>query len=68
MGAHWTKRLATRQAPVDWIRVTAIRRSIPGPATYIDENAVRDDLPTAEAVIETVAKALPHLTIFSGDR
>ena len=37
----------------------------PGPTTYIDEDAVTDDLPKAEAVIEAAAKALPHLPVFT---
>lgn len=53
--------------PVDRIRVTRHEAEYPGPATYIDEDAVNDDLPKAEAVIEAVAKALPHLPAFSAE-
>jgi uncharacterized protein (UPF0332 family) len=53
--------------PVDRIRVTRHEAEYPGPATYIDEDAVHDDLPKAEAVIEAVAKALPHLSVFSAE-
>ena len=53
--------------PVDRIRVTRHEAEYPGPATYIDEDAVHDDLPKAEAVIEAVAKALPHLPVFSAE-
>ncbi|HEY1619003.1 MAG TPA: hypothetical protein VGG25_15390 [Streptosporangiaceae bacterium] len=52
--------------PVDRIRVTRHDAEYPGQATYIDEDAVRDDLPAAEAVVEAVAKALPHLSEFGG--
>jgi hypothetical protein len=31
----------------------------------IDEDAVTDDLPKAQAVIEAAAKALPHLPVFT---
>ena len=51
--------------PVDRIRVTRHEAEYPGPTTYIDEDAVRDDIPKAEAVIEAVAKALPHLPVFT---
>ena len=43
--------------PVDRIRATRHEAEYPGPATYIDEDAVRDDLPKAEAVIEAAAGA-----------
>jgi hypothetical protein len=33
--------------PVDWIRVTRHEAEYPGQATYIDDDAVRDDLPAA---------------------
>jgi uncharacterized protein (UPF0332 family) len=52
--------------PVDRIRVTRHEAEYPGQATYIDEDTVRDDMPAAEAVVEAVAKALPHLSPFSG--
>lgn len=51
--------------PVDRIRVTRHEAEYPGQATYIDEDAVLDDLPKAEAVVEAVAKALPHLSVFT---
>ena len=47
--------------PVDRIRVTRHEAEYPGQATYIDQDTVLDDLPKAEAVVEAVAKALPHL-------
>ena len=49
----------------DRIRTTRHEDEYPGPTTYIDEDAVTDDLPTAEAVIEAEAKALPHLPVFT---
>jgi uncharacterized protein (UPF0332 family) len=51
--------------PVDRIRVTRHEAEYPGQATYIDEDAVLDDLPKAEAVVEAAAKALPHLSAFT---
>jgi len=51
--------------PVDRIRVTRHEAEYPGQATYIDEDAVLDDLPKAEAVVEAAAKAMPHLTAFT---
>jgi hypothetical protein len=51
--------------PVDRIRITRHEAEYPGPTTYIDEDAVREDIPKAEAVIEAVAKALPHLLVFA---
>lgn len=51
--------------PVDRIRTTRHEAEYPGPTTYIDEDAVTDDLPKAEAVIEAAAKALPHLPVFT---
>jgi hypothetical protein len=50
--------------PVDRIRTTR-HAEYPGPTTYIDEDAVTDDLAKAEAVIEAAAKALPHLPVFT---
>lgn len=50
--------------PVDRIRVTRHEAEYPGQATYLDQDAVLDDLPRAEAVVEAVAKALPHLSPF----
>lgn len=52
--------------PVDRIRVTRHEAEYPGQATYIDEDTVLDDLPKAEAIIEAVAKVLPHLSAFTG--
>ena len=52
--------------PVDRIRVTRHEAEYPGQATYIDQDTVLDDLPKAEAVVEAVAKALPHLAPFTG--
>lgn len=52
--------------PIDRIRVTRHEAEYPGQATYIDEDTVLDDLPKAEAVLEAAAKALPHLTTFTG--
>jgi hypothetical protein len=37
-----------------------------GQATYVDEQSVLDDLPKAEVVVDAVAQALPHLTVFTG--
>jgi len=51
--------------PVDRIRVTRHEAEYPGQVTYIDEQSVLDDLPKAEAIVEAVAKALPHLTAFT---
>jgi uncharacterized protein (UPF0332 family) len=51
--------------PVDRIRVTRHAAEYPGEATYIDEDAVLEDLPKAEALVEAVAKAMPHLTAFA---
>jgi hypothetical protein len=50
--------------PVDRIRVTRHGAEYPGTATYIDEQAVLDDIPRADAIVEAAAKALPHLTPF----
>ncbi len=52
--------------PVDRIRQIRHEAEYPGQATYIDEDTVLDDLPKAEAVVEAVAKALPHLSAFTG--
>jgi hypothetical protein len=51
--------------PVDRIRVTRHEAEYPGQITYIDELSVLDDLPKAEAIVEAVAKALPHLSAFT---
>jgi hypothetical protein len=51
--------------PVDRIRITRHEAEYPGPTTYIDKDAVTDDIPKAEAVIEAAAKALPHLSVFT---
>jgi uncharacterized protein (UPF0332 family) len=51
--------------PVDRIRVTRHEAEYPGPVTYVDENSVLDDLPKAEAIVDAVAQALPHLTVFT---
>ncbi len=51
--------------PIDRIRVTGHEAEYPGQATYIDEDAVLDDLPKAEVVVEAAAKAMPHLTTFT---
>lgn len=51
--------------PVDRIRVTRHEAEYPGQVTYIDEQSVLDDLPKAEAIVDAVAKALPHLTAFT---
>lgn len=50
--------------PVDRIRVTRHEAEYPGPSTYIDEETVRDDIPKAEAIVDAVAKALPHMPVF----
>lgn len=50
--------------PVDRIRITRHSAEYPGPATYIDPDTVRQDLPKAEVIIEAAAKALPHLPVF----
>lgn len=52
--------------PIDRIRVTRHEAEYPGQATYIDEDAVLEDLPKAEAVVEAAARALPHLSAFAG--
>jgi len=41
--------------------------ALPGIPESIDEDTVRDDLPHAEAVIEAVTQALPHLPVFSAE-
>jgi hypothetical protein len=51
--------------PVDRIRATRHEAEYPGQSTYIDEESVLDDLPKAEAVVEAVAKTLPHLQTFT---
>jgi hypothetical protein len=51
--------------PIDRIRVTRHEAEYPGPTTYIDKDAVLEDLPRAEAVIEAVALTLPHLPVFT---
>jgi hypothetical protein len=51
--------------PFDRIRVTRHEAEYPGRATYIDEEAVLDDIPKAEAVVEAAAKALPHRAPFT---
>jgi uncharacterized protein (UPF0332 family) len=51
--------------PVDRIRVTRHDAEYPGQATYIDEQAVLYDIPKAQAIVDAVAKALPHLTPFT---
>lgn len=63
--AQFGPSMGTILRPVDRIRVTR-HDADPGQATYIDEDAVLDDLPKAEAVVEAVAKALPHLSAFTG--
>jgi hypothetical protein len=50
--------------PVDRIRTTRHEGEYPGPSTWIDADTVLDDLPAAHAVVEAVAKALPHLSPF----
>ena len=50
--------------PVDRIRTTGHEAEYPSAGTYIDEDTVTDDLPNAEAVIEAVTKAMPHLSPF----
>lgn len=50
--------------PVDRIRITRHEAEYPGQATYIDEQSVLDDLPRAEAIVDAVAQAMPHLTVF----
>ena len=50
--------------PVDRIRVTRHEAEYPGQATYIDEQSVLDDLPRADAIVDAVARALPHLAVF----
>jgi uncharacterized protein (UPF0332 family) len=50
--------------PVDRIRTTRHEAEYPSAGTYIDEDTVTDDLPEAEAVVEAVAKAMPHLSPF----
>jgi hypothetical protein len=50
--------------PVDRIRATRHEAEYPSQSTYIDEDTVLDDLPAAVAVVESVAKALPHLSPF----
>jgi HEPN domain len=54
--------------PVDRIRVTRHAAEYPGPSTYIDPDTVRQDLPKAEAVLDAVTKALPHLSVFTAGR
>lgn len=51
--------------PVDRIRVTRHEAEYPGQATYIDEDAVLDDLPKAEAIVDAARKAFPHLPPFA---
>jgi hypothetical protein len=51
--------------PVDRIRATRHEAEYPGQATYVDAETVLDDLPRAEATVDAVAKALPHLTPFT---
>jgi len=43
--------------PVDRIRVTRHDAEYPRQATYIDDQAVMNDIPKAEAIVEAVAKA-----------
>lgn len=51
--------------PVDRIRQTRHEAEYPGQVTYLDEQSVLDDLPKAEAIVDAVAKALPHLAVFT---
>ena len=51
--------------PVDRIRVTRHEAEYPGQSTYIDEDTVRDDIPAAQAIVDAVAAAIPHLTVFT---
>jgi hypothetical protein len=51
--------------PVDRIRATRHDAEYPGQATYIDTDAVLDDLPKAEAIAEAAARAIPHLSVFT---
>jgi hypothetical protein len=46
--------------------VTRHDAEYPGQVTYIDEQAVLDDIPKAEAILDAAAEALPHLTPFAG--
>ncbi|GAA1014762.1 hypothetical protein Aple_046580 [Acrocarpospora pleiomorpha] len=50
--------------PIDRIRTTRHEIEYPTTTTWIDEDSVRDDLPTAVAVVNAADKALPHLTVF----
>lgn len=53
--------------PVDRIRVTRHQAEYPSPATHTDEDMVRDDIPKAAAVVDFVAKTVPHLTVFDAE-
>lgn len=50
--------------PVDRIRTTRHEAEYPGPATWIDEDTVNDDLSVAQAIVEAAIKVLPHLSPF----
>jgi hypothetical protein len=63
--AQFGASMSTILRPIDRIRVTRHEAEYPGPTTYIDKDAVLEDLPKAEAVIEAVALALPHLPVFT---
>jgi len=63
--AQFGTTMAAILRPVDRIRTTWHKAEYPGPTTYIDKDAVIDDIPRAEAVIEAVAEALPHLPVFT---
>jgi hypothetical protein len=51
--------------PVDRIRTTRHESEYPGPATWIDQDTVLDDLPAARAIVEAARKAIPHLSPFT---
>lgn len=50
--------------PVDRIRTMRHESEYPTTTTWIDEDAVRDDLPAALAVVEAADRTLPHLSPF----
>jgi hypothetical protein len=54
--------------PVDRIRTTRHAIEYPDRDTWIDADAVDDDLPRAKAIVDAAEQAIEHLPVFTPDR
>lgn len=62
--AQFASSMGALLRPVDRIRTTRHATEYPDRDTWIDANAVLDDLPHAKAIVDAAEKAIEHLPVF----